>query len=390
MLTGLDSLHCEIACKHNKEYEKKTWKERLDYFNNLNLNDQSIYKQASNPIGLRAATEAYKATLRKESSGYMISLDATASGLQLLSLLVSCQDSWNLCGGNHNQCVDSYTVLYEAMDIGNKFSRKDIKKAIMTSLYGSESIPNNLFGEDVNIFYDTLETMIPGAWNLNIDLQDLWTLQVKNSYYNWILPDNFHCYIDTPSSTEIPFTFLGEKHSVKKSIPTRPKFHKGLGPNIVHSIDAYIVREMFRRCSFNKDTIIKISGCLDHSGTEGKHKDMVKLLWNHYKKSGMLSSRILDYIYPDTVGLVDKKTIVELLQSFPNQPFDLVTIHDNFKCHPNYGNDVRKQYNIILAEINESNLLQFIVTNILNKKIPVRKDGKIRKDNILNSNYALS
>ena len=60
-----------------------------------------------------------------------------------------------------------------------------------------------------------------------------------------------------------------------------------------------------------------------------------------------------------------------------------------FRCLPNYGNDVRMQYNQILHDISKSNLLEFLVSQITGRKITVQKMGNF-SDQILESNYALS
>lgn len=61
-----------------------------------------------------------------------------------------------------------------------------------------------------------------------------------------------------------------------------------------------------------------------------------------------------------------------------------------FRCLPNYGNDLRMQYNRILSEIAKSDLLSFLVSQIVKRKVPVNKlDPDLWKD-ILEANYSLS
>lgn len=257
------------------------------------------------------------------------------------------------------------------------------------NVYGSESIPDKIFGDYVDIFYAVLEKMLPGAWELNVSLQELWH-RIKGSTYSWIMPDNFHCHIETVSPVFVPFTFLGREFNIKQYQNKRPKFHKGLGPNLIHSVDSYIVREMTRRCMYDKKQITRVINSLDTNGTSGKHEKIVSTLWTHYKKTGILSTRILDFLGPETMGLVNPIVIAKMIKTYPEEPFHLLTIHDNFRSHPNYGNDVRKQYNLILAEINQSTLLQFMVRQITNSpKLIVNKTGLINKVNVENSNYAL-
>lgn len=389
-LTGLEYLMADIACKHDKAYEKKGWDERLHHFSEIDFKDPKTFKQASNPIGLRAAYIALEHTAMKKPSGYMISLDASSSGLQLLSLLVSCPISWKLCGGDEN-ILDAYAEIFLHMNTGLKIDRKDVKQSIMTALYGSTATPKAVFGEDVDVFYDWMEKLAPGAWDLNLGIQELWD-EIEGTTYDWVMPDNFYACIETHDKEVIPFMFLEQEFQLIQKVNERPRFHKGLGPNLIHSIDGMIVREMYRRCQYDTRTIERVLNLIKDgaNGTNGKSADMVQTLWELYQHSGFLSVRILDYLYEDTIGLVDLDVIFNLVASLPDLPFQLVCVHDCFRCHPNYGNDLRKQYNIILADINDSALLPFMASQVAEQKIQAKKVGVIPRDVILNANYTLS
>ncbi|MCA1800277.1 MAG: RNA polymerase subunit sigma, partial [Actinobacteria bacterium] len=76
--------------------------------------------------------------------------------------------------------------------------------------------------------------------------------------------------------------------------------------------------------------------------------------------------------------------------SLPKQPFELVSVHDCFRCHPNYGNDLRRQYNTIMADINDSTLLQSMAKQVAHSRIKTKKIGHIDRDAILNSEYMLA
>lgn len=390
-LKPLEYLQAEVVCKQNKAMEKATWDDRIAEFKSLNFNDPKTFSSASNPIGLRAAHLALNQATSNLPFGYMISLDASASGLQLLSLLVSCNKSWMLCGGTLDRCVDAYIEIYNAMGLF-KLTRKQVKAAVMTAFYGSTRTPETTFGKDVDLFYDTVSDMAPGAWQLNLDLQEVWH-RLRGSTYSWVLPDNFHACIETKKPEYQGFEMFGQKMQITKYVDGRPDFHKGLGPNVIHSVDGFIVREIIRRCMYNPARILEILELIKagrRAGTTGRSGLMVKVLWDLYKKTGFLSMRILDYLYEDTMGLVDTNAIVELINSLPMKPFQVVTNHDCFRCHPNYGNDMRLQYNRILADLNDSKLLQSMVSDILGRPTKIRKFGTIDRNLILNSNYALS
>lgn len=390
-MTGLEYLKCEIACKHDKTMEKEVWDTRLKHFDSIDFFDKKLYKKASNPIGLRAAVLSYDTAIAGVETGYMISLDACSSGLQILSLLVSCPESFDLCGGKSDECVDSYTTIYDEMHLHGALTRKQVKNAIMTSFYGSTATPEATFAENVDLFYDTITEMAPGAWNLNLGLQELWD-EVSGSTYEWVMPDGFHACIETKDREKLPFTFLDEKFDLLVKITSRPDFHKGLGPNLIHSVDGMVVREMLRRCMFNPRTIQRVKDAINGAtkGIYGRSAEIVTALWDNYKTTGFLSTRILDHLFKDTIGLVDEIVIMALINTLPKKPFDVVSVHDCFRCHPNYGNDLRRQYNTIMADINDSTMLEAMAKQVAHSKIKTKKVGKIDRDVILEGNYLLA
>jgi hypothetical protein len=386
-------LQAEIACKHDKTFEKETWADRLAHFKTLDLKTPATFKLASNPIGLRAAVKALEDTNSGIPTGYMISLDACSSGLQILSLLIGCPKSFNLCGGRSDVCVDSYTTIYDSMNLHGSLTRKQVKAAIMTSLYGSVAMPELTFGKNVDLFYETMEKMAPGAWDLNLGMQELWD-RIQGSTYDWAMPDNFHACIETNDKELIEFTFNNEKFALPQKIDARPKFHKGLGPNLIHSIDGMVVREMFRRCMFNKDTIMRVVDAITSGSTstgfDCEVDNMVRDLWENYQITGFLSVRILDYITVENIGLVDSMAIAQMVQNLPDEPFDVVSVHDCFRAHANYGNDLRRQYNLVMADLNDSTLLTSLCSQVSNSHLPVKKVGKIDRADIVNANYMLA
>ncbi len=390
-LTGIEYLKAEIACKEDKAYEKATWDERIAHYDSLDMSNAKMYKNASDPIGLRASSIALDAAINAEPTGYMISLDACSSGLQILSLLVSCPTSFKLCGGDSSACIDSYVSIYDSMNLHGSLTRKQVKAAIMTSLYGSVAMPELTFGENVDLFYETMETMAPGAWDLNMGLQELWD-EVPTGEYSWVLPDNFHANIETKVKEVEHFTFLGASFELAKKLAGRPKFHKGLGPNLIHSIDGMVVREMYRRCMFDAAKVLKVLNSIGSRVMQMKTKDdhMVAKLWSHYLDSGFLSVRILDHLNDTNMGIVNTKIIEDLIMTLPMKAFEIVSIHDCFRCHANNGNALRRQYNTVMADINDSTILATMADMVAGKSVKARKVGTIPRDEILNANYMLA
>jgi hypothetical protein len=395
--TGLQYLKIDIAS--NFGLDKLDWDDRIAWVDAHEDELETMLPQAAEPALYHAGLQAYRKTQRGEPTGYPISLDAASSGLQILAALVGCKDSASLCGvvsTGHRE--DAYTRIYGAMcaKIGEaaKIERKSVKTAIMTALYNSTAMPKKIFGEGelLAMFYQTMEEMAPGAWELNKDFKGLW--QADALSHDWVLPDNFH--VHTPVMTPVKQTvnFLNRPIEVTTTENIGTKEGRALGPNIVHSIDGMIVREMYRRCSFDADHMIELIELImqsnyqrPYSTTRAKDK-LVQTLWAHYERTGFLSARILENLDAKNLGSVDYSVILKLIKSMPVNPFQLIAIHDCFRVHPNYGNDLRQQYNNLLAELADSDLLSDIASQVAGYKIPVEKKGKIAAT-IREADYAL-
>ena len=108
----------------------------------------------------------------------------------------------------------------------------------------------------------------------------------------------------------------------------------------------------------------------------------------------MADAVILPYLTIEDMSSLDTKHL-EALAVIVNgmleyRPFEVVTIHDEFKCHPNNMNHLRQQYINVLAELAESNLLDDLLSQLHGspgsfKKLTPDLGTKIRM-----SNYALS
>lgn len=393
--TGMQYLAMDIAS--NFGLDKLDWDARLAWTAEHETKLEDMITVAETPALYFAAVQAYRAAQKGEPIGYPISLDAASSGLQLLSALIGCEKSASLCGvvsTGHRE--DAYTTLYQAMctEIGDtaKIERKDTKQAVMTSLYGSTAVPKRVFGEGnlLAVFLKTMETMAPGAWELNQALMSLW--QPGALSHDWVLPDNFHVHVPVMTAVEKTFHFQNRpiQITVKENLGT--KEGRSLGPNVVHSIDGMIVREVHARCDYDLDRLMEVYDIVMVGSVKKRltnEKDhMVKLLWEHYENSGFLSARILNYLSVDNAGWVDLFCIEKLLLSMPQLPFKVMSIHDCFRVHPNNGNDIRRQYNQVLSEIAGSILLSFIASQIVGYALPVNKLSDLSAK-ILEADYTL-
>ena len=396
--TGKQYLQIDIASNYG--LDKETWEHRLNWFEQNQGNLDNLVKTAKEPALFYAGVLAWKDAQQQKATGYPISLDATSSGLQLLACLTGDRQAAQLCNVvSTGQREDAYTNIYDYMlgitGDSAKISRDMAKDAVMTSLYGSEAVPKRVFGTGrlLGIFFDTMEKLAPAAWELNQAFLTMWNPNALS--HDWVLPDNFHVHVKVISQVSNTVHFLDEPFEVFTKVNAPIEEGRSLGANSIHSVDGMVVREIVRRCDYNPVQIALVRDALETDVnpeflTETEDTKMVKILWNHYEESGYLSARILDHLHYGTAHLVQKEPVIELLDSLPAKPFKVLTVHDCFRCLPNYGNDLRMQYNRQLFEIARSNLLSFIVSQILQRRVSLGKlDPKLHLD-ILSTDYALS
>ncbi len=394
--TGREYLKIDIA--NHMGLDKLTWDERITWFDANENSLETLIDQADEPALYYAGVKAWREVQAGEPTGYMISLDATSSGLQILAALTGDGSAAELCNvTGKGQRMDAYTAIYRAMldkiDDSAKIDRDGVKQAIMTSLYGSTAVPKDVFGEGylLQTFYDTMKELAPAAWELNEAFLALWDPEALEN--SWVLPDNFHVRIKVMDRVKETVHFLNQPFDVYYNVNTPIENGRSLGANIVHSIDGMIVREMTRRCTYDPAMPAQIRKVLEIGcGTRQETHDdiMVMTLWDHYLKSGFLSARILDHLTADNCGHVHAQTIYNLLDTLPEKPFPVISVHDCFRCHPNYGNDLRLQYNLQLTMLAQSDLLQFLISQLLDKPVKIGKLNPQLWTQIPYTNYALS
>lgn len=399
-LTGIEYLKVDVA--NNFGLDKEDWDVRLDWFDQNEHQLHDLIRKAEEPALYFAGVRAYEKAMAGEPSGYPISLDATSSGIQFLSVLTGDRKAAMLCNViDTGHRADAYTGLYgsmlERIGEGAKITRAQTKEAIMTAFYNSTAVPKRIFGEGalLDAFYDTMKEEAPGAWELNETMLAIWDEEALVN--SWVLPDNFHVRVKVMGMVEDSVNFLNQPFDVSYAANMPISGGRSLGANMTHSLDGMAIREIVARCMHDP---VKIAGIRRMLTKKGYHKSdaqmveaarMVETLWEHYKDSGFVSFRIFDYLDSHNMGIIDDvNPLIELLDSIPAKPFQVLTVHDCFRVLPNYGNDIRRQYNRVLMEIGRSNMLSFLISQIVGKKVEVQKLDPNMWEEIMDANYALS
>ena len=106
--------------------------------------------------------------------------------------------------------------------------------------------------------------------------------------------------------------------------------------NVVHSIDAYVLRSLIRRCSYNPKDLQRSKDAIANYGkydvVEDQRDRMVQYLVIQYNRSNMLDTRILSYLDSNNINRLDSNhidklnSIIEMMEE--HKPFDVVTVHD--------------------------------------------------------------
>lgn len=403
--TGPQYLMIDIA--NSFGHDKVTWEERLAWFfgnkDELLSDPVKSCAKADEPAQALAGLLAYQDMLDGKPIGYLCGLDATASGLQLLALLSGCEKSASTCNLiDTGSREDAYTATYDHMNrrlgtIGT-IPRKAVKASLMTHLYGSKAIPKHTFGEgtpELQAFYAAINELLPGADELNHGLLTLWNPEALT--HEWTLPDGFEVVIKSMVTVESQVSFLGVAYPVIEKVQAPQATSLCMGANIIHSIDGMVVREMNRRCNYTADTINAFQE-LFYSGAEGgqstclaRDVQLLRLI-ELANVTGFVSAAILEYVDHCNYGLLSpqmRSKLIDLIDSMPATSFPIVCIHDCFKFHPNYGDDVRRQYKQILSELAGSNVLPAIASEIAGRPITVRKASSDLPAKILASEYAV-
>ena len=395
--TGLEYLYIDIANSYG--LDKKPWEERINFVK-AHLNElEALVTKADSPAEYMAGVLALRKTMQGQKTGYLISLDATSSGPQLLACLLGDTKTGELCNlVNTGNRANLYQLVYDDMlkkskNIKAKYA--DVKKSIMTAFYGSEAKPKEVFGEkNLEIFEETMSRLAPAVWLLNKIFLALWDPEALS--YSWVLPDNFNVNIKVIDKVGEDFSIGDAWYTMyhKENIPMDKG--RSLGANITHSIDGFVNREMCAMCMYDKNKVEEIKELLRTNCTKSKYfnyeltknQTLMNLVKN-YNECGYLSARVIDYIDEYNIHLVPKDVLIELLNNLPEKPFSIITIHDCYKCHPNYGNDVRLTYRYILICLAKSTLLNWILSTAFKRELTMGKVDNNMVSYLMNEEYAI-
>jgi hypothetical protein len=394
-------------------HDKWVFEDRIKWAED-NLNDlEALAPMADKkhlPLYLKAV-QAIRKAQQGVPTGHMVGLDACCSGIQIMSVLTGCVNGARATGlVDPNRRADAYsdctTEMQNLLGSAVNVARDDAKKALMTSFYGSQKQPELIFGEDtpeLDAFYQAAMNIAPGPWELLQVLLGSW--RPFSLSHDWKLPDGFdaHVKVMVKKDARIEVDELGGA-SFTYEYYDNEGTKKGLSnvANLTHSVDAYILRTMHRRCNYDWDLVkyqaeaIQIellARLMGEPRTPARPQGKAGYYVDQYDRSTLVDITILPYLTEDVLPLLTTEHLSKLAEivngMLQHPPFPLVTVHDEFKAHPNNLDAMRQHYRNILAEIAESNLLDDLLSQIYGVPGHFQKLSTNLGSYIRNSEYAL-
>ena len=411
--TGWQYLLIDLANHFGKD--KDLFEDRIQWAtNNLNQLEALADDAENKPLYIKAVMAIRKAQAGKPT-GHLVGLDATCSGIQIMSALTGCVAGADSTGMiNPNVRADAYTkttkVMIDLLGSNVDVSRKDAKQCLMTSFYGSKKTPKDIFGEDtpeLNAFYAAALVVAPGAWELLQDLLASW--QPYALSHQWKMPDGYDARVKVMQKMDARIEVDELDHATFTY-----EFYENVGSksglsnvaNMTHSVDAWVLRSMHRRCNYDRAMVEYVDQCIEAEllsrSMYGQPKavDVEEFMTpkmayyiEQYNRSSLADAVILPHLDQATVTCLSQEHLQAMARMVTGmlayQPFELVTVHDEFKAHANNMNHVRWQYREILAEIADSNLLDDLLSQITGTPGTFNKLSFNLGDQIRKSAYAL-
>lgn len=386
LFTPFEYLLIDVANQFGKD--KDLYEDRIQWTKNNMNHLEELVSEADSPNMYWKAVDAVRCAQNGIPTGHLVGFDSASSGIQLLSVLARCVIGMRNTGVLNTIGMKSAPDIYKTCTqvMGRvSYVRKAVKAALMTFMYGSDKQPKITFGEgeDLDLFFKAAKTVAPEAFDLRSILLSL--ADPSRLDYTYTMPDHgvVHKRVWVKKDYRIQESLLGSSFTFRTKINEGKEGDKALAADVTHSIDSYVVREINRRCNFDKETLRKALELINTLGD-------IEVT----DRSKMISLVEVERLSIDTLEnytlnqLAQLKEIIQISLNYGS--FECVFIHDEFKCHANYMNILRKHYNIILWEMYHSNLLADIIKQISGLDLQVQPFNQQIADEILDANYPIN
>lgn len=377
--------------------DKETYEARINWVKQNQDRLESLQNQAEEPILYAKAVKALRDTDNGLPTGHTVALDSVNSGLQIMSAVVRDKRGCELTGLiDPDIRSDAYTAIMQRMnellkqdDVEEvQVSRKEAKEACMTWAYGSKAVPERIFGDLVEYFYEAMEREFQGVTELLGVLTASWNSWAL--HHKWTLPDLHMAYVPVMQTVKERYKVeeLDYQPTVIYSKNEGEEFGISNIANVVHSLDAYVLRTMVRYCNYHKGNVLNFVRKVE----QAKYKEVqTNEMVQKWQDTGIADISFINHI--DDVSVYPFEMINQLYNKcsmlLQYESFEIITIHDSFACHANHCQRMRYYYNFILAELSDSTTIDDICSQLFNEKGEVEKGDELLSDYIRQANYAI-
>lgn len=298
------------------------------------------------------------------STNAVIGMDATASGIAIVSILTGdisgCKYTNSL---ESNVRFDPYTALhkmisskinglstddidYDDIKALMDLTRKDNKSVLMQYLYCGDKTLNEKYGDLTHVFEEGVKNTFPSVWAMRKQTIQ-YLSETTNNSHEWVLPDGTKCRLKVKAKHSFYVEVkLGDEYVElvnHKELHDHNDGYRGLLAGIIQSFDAMVARETILRCNYNSSQVTRAIAKLEADGVE--------------PNIGFASMNWLSNI--DNLSDDNKSALLGLLKEvITYNPFEVFTVHDEFLCSPVHMNRMRLHYKNFMSELALGNFLE--------------------------------
>ena len=401
-----------IANYYGNGLDKKVYNKRIKWVDKKwNKLKKANYKKlvkmgVDKPFQMLAAIDALKN--HKEPTGILTGLDASSSGSMIMGALTGCEKTLKATNViNTGKMIDPPMLMLKSL---NKLTlckgeldslnvdRKTMKDVYMTTNYGSQAKPKELFGNGqlLKDYYKVIAKEVPGVSDMLTMFMRI--IERKAVNYQWQLPDGHIAYVPIMRKEKLTIEIdelNGRKytHYVVSNLPDDKDV--SLSANYIHSFDAFVIRCMEERCNYTESRVkLQLAYVEKELRRKGKRVsylgDDVNILYPFFNITKLDN---LNFRYMTKATLQEVRRVLKTMLAY--KPFEIMPIHDEIRCHPNNVKYLNNIYCDVLKmlgrhKILEKQTIEITLENGSRKIVKFPYDVEDGWKLIKNPEYALS
>lgn len=365
---------------------------------NFKMFSNMEYAKMQSPVGADAGARGYSTSIalkkmmeeeyrihlyqevKRGESSYFYRLDQHMSGLCDQALMMRCETSLNNLGILTDERKDGYNVVMaktkflaiSVQSVIDKLDRDTIKEVVIPHFYNGEFKAEEILGiEGAEKFQQAYAECFPKPEEFRLALKAAWRCQ---PVWQWELPDGYQVAIPSmslPKEGKVVidgrlYTYRFSEMTGRYTMYTNGKRVPGtlaLCANVTHSVDAYVKREIIRRCHMTKaraEYILDI--CQNICDEQSPMTKRISRVIDMARKTGIVSVRLV-YLLEKNPCKIPQDILEQLYtvcERLPSCEFGVLAVHDEFGCKIQYVNSMRIQANEVFASLYAGAMPEYI------------------------------